>query len=148
MFVVTLNIRAEEQVKLHVLQSNMHFLFLMRRKRVHRYAQVRIPKLLLAHFQHCVSFKGQSSGHRKEHGAQTQRGQRSELEKSVTSSKQHQINWSFLLRPAGQSSDAGSGAQSRNNSRMPVAGSQGQLYRGQTITNMAAYRRPWGEGVS
>lgn len=36
----------------------------------------------------------------------------------------------------------------RAGTTMPVAGSQGQLHRGQTITNMAAYRRPWGEGES
>lgn len=36
----------------------------------------------------------------------------------------------------------------RPGTTVPVAGSQGQLHRGQTITNMAAYRRPWGEGES
>lgn len=66
MFVVTLNIRAEDQVELQLLQSNMHFLFLMTQKRVHRYALLSCCKLIFSAAFHS-KVKVQVTGRNMEH---------------------------------------------------------------------------------
>lgn len=74
MFVVTLNIRAEDQVELHLLQSNMHFLFLMTQKRVHRYALLSCCKLIFSAAFHS-KVKVQVTGRNMEHKHTEVRGQ-------------------------------------------------------------------------